>query len=247
MINLPQLIGHRGVKNLSPENTIDSINLAKNIGLEWVEFDVKISKDFIPILFHDDSLERTTNGKGLPINYYYNDLRKLDAGYFFYNEATKIYIPTFEEILLFSQNNNINLNIELEPNKGFEKQNIESIAKILNNSKFSHQYYFSSFDWNSLVMMKKILPNANYGMLVDEFKKGKDLNDIICIAHKYNFFCCGLNLDIINAEVIDVILNNDLKLTIYSKENITVNKANELWSKGVKSIFTDDPTEFKFL
>ena len=89
MINLPQLIGHRGVKNLSPENTIDSINLAKNIGLEWVEFDVKISKDFIPILFHDDSLERTTNGKGLPINYYYNDLRKLDAGYFFIMKQQK--------------------------------------------------------------------------------------------------------------------------------------------------------------
>ena len=42
MINPPKLIGHRGVKNLSPENTIDSIKLAKKLGLAWVEFDVKI-------------------------------------------------------------------------------------------------------------------------------------------------------------------------------------------------------------
>ena len=73
-----------GVKDLSPENTIESLNLAKKIGLNWIEFDVIISKDLIPILFHDDSLERTTNGKGLPIEYNYKDLKNLDAGSFFY-------------------------------------------------------------------------------------------------------------------------------------------------------------------
>ena len=136
MLNLPKLIGHRGVKNLSPENTINSINVAKKLGLNWVELDVKISKDLIPIIFHDDSLERTTNGKGLPINYFYKELKKLDAGSFFYNHATKIYIPTLEEILILCQKKNINLNIELKPNKGFEKENVLSIAKVINNSRF---------------------------------------------------------------------------------------------------------------
>jgi glycerophosphoryl diester phosphodiesterase len=229
---------------LSPENTINSINLAKKLGLNWVEFDVKISKDFIPIVFHDDSLGRTTSGKGLPIGYYYKDLKKLDAGSFFYNQATKMYIPTFEEILLLSQNKNINLNIELKPNKGFEKENVESVAKTLNNSKFSNQYYFSSFDWDSLIMMKEILPNANYGLLVHEFKKDRKLNDIKTFANKYNFFCCGFNKDIINSEIIDEISKNGLITTVYYKKNLTVIEANELWSKGVKSIFIDDPTEF---
>ena len=50
MLNLPKLIGHRGVKNLSPENTIDSIYLAKKLGLNWVEVDVKISQDLVPFL-----------------------------------------------------------------------------------------------------------------------------------------------------------------------------------------------------
>ena len=79
MLNLPKLIGHRGVKNLSPENTLESIKLSKKYRLDWVEIDVKISKDLIPILFHDDTLERTTNGNGLPINYDYKDLKKLDV------------------------------------------------------------------------------------------------------------------------------------------------------------------------
>ena len=247
MLNLPKLIGHRGVKDLSPENTVDSINLAKKLGLDWVEFDVKISKDLIPIAFHDDSLERTTNGKGLPIDHSYQDLKKLDAGCFFYHQPTKIYIPTLEEILLLCQNKNICLNIELKPNKGFEKQNVISIAKILNNFKFSREYYFSSFDWDSLVMMKEIIPKANYGLLVHEFKKDRTLHDIKTIANKYNFFCCGLSKDIINSEVINYISKNNLMVTVYSRKNLTFNEANGLWSKGVKSIFIDDPTEFKLV
>ena len=246
MLNLPKLIGHRGVKNLSPENTIDSIILAKKLGLHWIEIDVKISKDLIPIIFHDDSLERTTNEKGLPVDYLYKDLKKLDAGSFFYKQVTKIYIPTFEEVLLLCEKKNISLNIELKPNKGFEKENVLSIAKILNNSKFSNQYYFSSFDLNSLIMMKEILPNANYGFLIHEFKKDRTLNDIKMIAKKYNLFCCGFNKDIINSEIIDEISENDLIITVYSKINVSVNEANALWSQGVKSIFIDDPTEFKF-
>ena len=247
MLNLPKLIGHRGVKNLSPENTIDSIYLAKKLGLNWVEFDVKISKDLIPILLHDNSLERTTNGNGLPIDYYYKDLKKLDAGYFFYKKSTNIYIPTFKEILLFSQKNNINLNIELKPNQGFEKENVECIAEIIKKSKFTNQYYFSSFDWNSLIMMKEIFPNTNCGILVNEFTKDKTLNDIIDLANEYNFFCCGLNKDIVTSQVINKILRNNLTITVYSEKNLRFNEANELWEKGITSIFTDNPKEFNLL
>ena len=246
MINLPKLIGHRGVKNLSPENTIDSISLAKKLGLNWVEFDVKISKDLTPIIFHDDSLDRTTNGIGLPIDHMYKDLKKLDAGSFFYKRETNLYIPTFEEVLSLCEDIDISLNIELKPNKGFEKENVVSVAKILDNSKFSNQYYFSSFDWNSLIAMKEIIPNAYYGLLIHEFKKDRNLDDIKTVADKYNFFSCGLNKDIINSEVIDEISKNNLMITVYSELNMKINEANELWSKGIKSIFIDDPTEYKF-
>ena len=246
MLNLPKLIGHRGVKNLSPENTIESIILAKKIGLNWVEIDVKISKDLVPIIFHDDSLERTTNGKGLPLDYLYKDLKKFDAGSFFFNKATKIYIPTLEEVLILCENININLNIELKPNKGFEKENIKSVAKILKNSRFSRQFYFSSFDWNSLIKMKEIFPDANYGLLVDEFSNNTTLNDIKIVTKKYNFFCCGFDYNIINSEIINEMSRINLLMTVYSNINLSLNTAKSLWSDGVKSIFTDDPEDFKF-
>ena len=244
MLNPPKLIGHRGVKNLSPENTLNSIKLAHKLGLKWVEIDVKISKDSIPILLHDDTLERTTNGKGLPTDFNYDDLKKLDAGFSFYNYITKIYIPTLKEVLLFCNENEIGLNIELKPNYGFEKNNVEAIAKLLINFNFINQFYFSSFDWFSLVLMKKLLPNAYYGLLIDKFHKNISLKNVLDICKKNKFSCCGFNKNIINSDIINEMKINNLITTIYSDKNLKPNEANELWSMGVKSVFIDDPSEF---
>ena len=69
MLSLPKLIGHRGVKNLAPENTLDSIELAHKLGLKWIEVDVKITKDKIPIILHDDSLAVSYTHLTLPTIY----------------------------------------------------------------------------------------------------------------------------------------------------------------------------------
>ena len=245
MINLPKLIGHRGVKNLAPENTIESIKLAKQLGLKWVEIDVKVSKDLIPILLHDDTLERTANNKEFPNKLNYRNIKKLDAGLFFYNKITNIYIPTLSEILLFCSNNNIGLNIELKPNLDFRVENNLAIAKLFSTFPLNIQYYFSSFDLESLISMKKIIPNAYYGFLVDEFTHNLSIDDIIKTCSNFNFFSCGLDKNIINSDIIDKMKKQDLIITSYSQENFTIKEANELWEKGVKSIFIDDPIGFK--
>ena len=245
MLNPPKLIGHRGVKNLSPENTLDSIKLAHKLGLKWVEIDVKISKDSVPILLHDDTLERTTNGKGSPTDFKYDDLKKLDAGFSFYSYFTKICIPTLKQVLSFCTTNEIGVNIELKPNLGFEKNTVKAIAKLLSNFNFTNQYYFSSFDWPSLLLMKKILPNAFYGILIDKFNKDISLKNATDFCKKYKFFSCGFNRTIINSDIIKKMKSNNLFTTIYSEKNLKLNEANELWSMGIKSIFIDDPSEFK--
>jgi len=245
MLNPPKLIGHRGVKNLSPENTLDSIKLAHKLGLKWVEIDVKISKDSVPILLHDDTLERTTNGKGFPIDFNYDDLKILDAGFSFYSYFTKICIPTLKQVLSFCTKNEIGVNIELKPNLGFEKNTVKAIAKLLSNFNFTNQYYFSSFDWSSVVLMKKFLPNAYYGLLIDEFNKDISLKNALDICEKYKFSSCGFNKNIINLDVLHAMKRHNLITTVYSEKNFKPNEANELWSMGVKSIFIDDPTEYK--
>ena len=91
------------------------------------------------------------------------------------------------------------------------------------------------------------LEPKNYGLLIDNFIKDRKINDILTVASKYNFFWYGFNSDIINSEIVEEILANNLTITIYSEKNLKVNEANQLWSIGIKSIFTDDPTDFQII
>ena len=107
---------------MAPENTLDSIIEAFRIGLKWIEIDVKISKDNIPFLLNDDDFDRTTNGTGIESSYNYSQIKKLDAGKFFYKKDTKIYPPTLKEVLSLCKKSKRGINIELKPNLGLEKK-----------------------------------------------------------------------------------------------------------------------------
>ena len=106
--------------------------------------------------------------------------------FFFYNKKTNICIPTLSEVLILSEFYNINLNIELKPNIGFEKENVNAIINVLKTSNFNKKYYFSSFDLNSLVIMKENLPSCRCGLLIDKFKiVGRINNYSIIMLNSY--------------------------------------------------------------
>ena len=191
-INLPKLIGHRGVRDLAPENTLQSIKKAIELNIKWVEIDVKISKDHIPFLLHDSSLERTTSGNGSPLNYKYSELYKLDAGSWFDKKYKNLYPPTLKEVLNICSQENIGINIELKPNKGFEESNVVAVTELIEKHKFNCQYFFSSFDWFSVIKIRKLLPESYVGILIDSFDKKNNITKILNKCSKYNFFFCGL-------------------------------------------------------
>ena len=64
MIVKNKIIGHRGASMFAPENSASSLEVAYSLGLEWVETDVQITLDNKLVIFHDEKLERTSNGEG---------------------------------------------------------------------------------------------------------------------------------------------------------------------------------------
>jgi len=240
-LKLPKLIGHRGVKDLCPENTLESIAMALELGLTFVEIDVKISKDKLPILLHDDTLDRTTNGNGLVIDYDYENIRKLDAGKFFYKKNTNIFVPKLEDTLNLCINNNVNLNIELKPNKNFEKENTLQIYELTKNI---HQIdiFFSSFDMNSILEISKLYPQSFRSFLLDDFKE-YNIDDLINLSINNDLKICGLNIDLVSTDIIKKIKESNMSITVYSDKNINLSKANEIFSLGVDSIFIDNPRD----
>ena len=240
-MKFPKIIGHRGLKDLYPENTIQSISAAYELGLDWVEVDVKISKDKIPFLLHDDTLDRTTTGSGLANSLNYSDIKKLDAGYFFYKKKTDIYPPTLEEVLRLCNDKRKSINIELKPNKSLEKLNTKEIINIINSFK-EVSIYFSSFDLKSCIEVKNLKPLSYCGLLVDNFED-YTIEEIVSISKKNNFYGCGLNSNIVSKEIIKELKENRLIVFVYSEKNISFSKAKNLWDSGVNCIFSDDPTE----
>jgi glycerophosphoryl diester phosphodiesterase len=239
---LPKLIGHRGVKNLKPENTLESIITAFDLGLECVEIDVKVSKDNIPLLIHDDTLDRTTNGSGLVCDFTFDHINQLDAGYFFYNSKTDIKVPSLMSVLDLIKRKQKYLNIELKPNKNYEELNVKNILKELNRISYEN-VYFSSFDLSSCVILKEHAPYLQCGFLNDDFTKF-NMDETIDICKKYNFFSCGINLNFFSNSIINQFLENDIEVTVYADNNISEVQAQSLWSNKVASIFIDDPTEY---
>jgi glycerophosphoryl diester phosphodiesterase len=239
---LPKLIGHRGVKNLKPENTLESITTAFDLGLECVEIDVKVSKDYTPLLLHDDTLDRTTNGSGLVCDFTFDQINQLDAGYYFYNLKTEIKVPSLSSVLDLIKRKQKYLNIELKPNKNFEELNVKNILQEINRISYD-KIFFSSFDLSSCIILKETAPYLQCGFLNDDFKKF-DVGQTVDICKKYNLFSCGININFFSNSIMDKFIKNEIQVTIYADNNISKLQAQSLWSNNVASIFIDDPTEY---
>ncbi len=234
---LPKVIGHRGAKSYAPENTVSSIETAASLGVEWVELDVKLTKDGIPIIFHDEELERTTNGTGLVAQTNYEDLRDLDAGSWFGDSFVTSRIPTLEEAVDVILKHNMGLNLEIKPCPGREKETAEVALDYLSQYWDEPQkLLISSFQHVSLEAAYDLAPDYARGLLIggEEMPENwKDLADYLDIT------TINLGSRLVTRQIADEIMDLELPLLVY-----TVNdpmEARNLQRLGVDCFFSDNP------
>ena len=166
----------------------------------------------------------------------------MDAGYFFYNAKTTIRVPSLNQVLNEITNKNKSINIELKPNKGLERLNVDKIVEEIKNFSLEN-IFFSSFDLESCIYLKEKLPAALCGFLNDDFSK-ITLKDTTDICKRYDFFSCGTDIESFSDTVVNELSNCDILTTVYSGKNIPVKEAQKLWEKKVTSVFVDDPTYY---
>ena len=116
----PRLIGHRGAAALAPENTLASIRAAADSGVPWIEVDAKLAKDGVPVLMHDDTLDRTTAGQGPVVARTSGELGRLDAGSWFDPRFAGETVPTLSQCLAECRRLGLGLDLEIKPDKGAE-------------------------------------------------------------------------------------------------------------------------------
>jgi glycerophosphoryl diester phosphodiesterase len=120
-LHLPKVIGHRGAARRAPENTFAGFRKAAALGCTWVECDVRLSHDDHPIIFHDETLERTTDGRGRPGATPLRDLRSLDAGGYFDRSYRGERIPTLEETLTLLRSMGLGCDLEMKAEPSRER------------------------------------------------------------------------------------------------------------------------------
>ena len=111
---LPRLIAHRGALRHAPENTLPSLEAAARLGATWVEFDVQRSRDGQLFLFHDDTLDRMTDGRGLATALAWSELVALDAGARFDARFAGTRLPTLEQAIACCEALGLGANVEIK-------------------------------------------------------------------------------------------------------------------------------------
>lgn len=233
-ITLPKVIGHRGAAGYAPENTLASIRKAADLGARWVEFDVMLSQDEVPILMHDDTLNRTTNDQGPISEKTSSDLKTLDAGSWFDESFAGERVPTLVEALTLAELLGIGCNVEVKPAPGNNEKIASAVAEVINKSKRSVSILVSSFSEAVIASLHRDFSDMPRGLLVDKIP-----DDWRSRLQKWDFFSLNCDYKHLNQEQADAIKGAGYQLLCY-----TVNEpesAASLFNWGVDAIFSDYP------
>ncbi len=159
---LPRWIAHRGGGALAPENTLAGIRLAARLGFRAVEFDVMLSADGTPVLIHDETLERTTDGVGRVSETPDDALFALDAGH---GER----IPRLADAARLCRELGLLANVEIKPAAGHEAVTAKTVIRMVSElwRTAPDQALLSSFSPEVIVMARDMAPGLRRGMLFE--------------------------------------------------------------------------------
>lgn len=239
-LKLPKVIGHRGACGYAPENTFDSVKTAADLGAPWVELDVKLTKDDVAIIFHDDELDRTTNGSGLVADTLYEDIKQLEAGSWFADSFAGIKIPTLEEMLDLLIDLDLGLNLEIKPCPGREVQTAEAALDILSRYWDNpDKLLISSFQHVSLEVAKDMAPEWPRGLLLDDewIPNWQELADYLEVS------TINVNGNLVSREQVEGIIDFGKPILAYTIND--PHRFRTLQSWGVDGVFTDVPDVIK--
>lgn len=164
-----KIIGHRGVAGLAPENTLASFTLAADRGLAMVEFDVRLSRDGVPLVFHDDTLERCTDGEGPVAATDWAEIARLDAGSWFSPIFAGERVPSLEQVLHLCLTRNLAINIEIKPDAGRELETANAALALALTlwPDSAPPPVISSFHWECVDTASRLAPRWPRALLAE--------------------------------------------------------------------------------
>ena len=159
-------VAHRGLMSVAPENTIPAYRAARAAGFQYAETDVAFTSDGVPVLLHDASINRTSNGTGNLASLTFAQVRQYDFGSWFSSEFAGTQIPSFEEFLVFCKQVGLHPYIEMKNDTTYTQAQIESLVDMVEAAGMKGKVTWISFNATYLGYVKNYDPTARLGLLL---------------------------------------------------------------------------------
>ena len=229
--NIPFIVAHhRGYSSVFPDNTLAAFAGALDIGVDYIELDVQLSRDGQVIVMHDDSLKRTTGVDGSPTEFTVEELAGLDAGSWFDASFAGEKIPTLEEALNLVRDTECGVYLELKDigeTEGF----VEAVLEVAEKCGMTQRCLFASFQYDYLARLKEL--DGNLATLYNT-SSGKT-----SLPEEFPADYYGLNLDTIRQETVKAIHEAGKQAFVWTVN--TPSQMTNVQAMGIDGIVTNDP------
>lgn len=160
----PLIIAHRGASTYAPENTIAAFQVAFELGADGIELDVTLTRDGVPVVIHDDTVDRTTDGSGAVAQMTLTEIRSLDAGSWYNAQFRGERIPTLADVLqAFGRRGVINIELKGSELKGDGLE--AAVIQAVESAGLQQSVILSSFNPIRLWRAARISPQIERGLL----------------------------------------------------------------------------------
>jgi glycerophosphoryl diester phosphodiesterase len=232
----PVIFAHRGSSAHAPENTLAAFELAVQQEAGAIELDVKLCASGEPVVIHDMTVDRTTNGSGTVKHISLCQLKELDAGSHFHASFSNEKIPTLDEVFE-SIGRKIYINVELTNLNALTDRLPEEVARCIQKHRLEQQVLISSFNPIALRRFHALIPQIPIGLL--SLPSTGSINLRPALQHLVHHDALHPHLGDASQQLIDRAHQRGKRVHLY-----TVNDPGDmrrLYSLGADGIFTDDP------
>lgn len=239
---LPRIIGHRGAKGLAPENTLAGFRAAADAGARWVEFDVQLSSDDVPVLFHDDDIERLSGDLGRFTTLPLAIIKNLEVGSHFSPAFSGEGVPTFAEAMTELASLDLGANVEIKLPDDASDEMAEKTARVIADVVRSDwpdvlpPPLLSSFDARALRALRDTAPDLARAFIFSKIPDG-------WMETALGLACGGVHVagHRVSEKLVGEAHDAGLLVRAYTINERT--QAEALFAMGVDGIFTDFPDQ----
>lgn len=232
IITKTQITAHRGFSSVAPENTMYAFESAVEVGADYIELDVQLTADGQLVVFHDGTIDRTTDGEGELSKYTYEELQEFSAGSWFdkSGEFDDAKIVLLSEVL-DKVGNDIMLNIEIK-NHGKVSETAEKTVEVIEEYNLEKYCYVTSFSYSALKRVKKLNPKIKTGLIAN-------VASSTSFAQLKYIDAVSLNYLFINQSIVNMAHQNGKRVFVW-----TVDRPSDMQHMiaiGVDNIITNAP------